>query len=188
MARPPFAPTAELRKLVQNLAGIACTNQEILDSIPWPGADGKPLDMKTFTKHFGSELTRGKSLAHKRLKATAFDMALTDRDRTMLIFLLKTQCGFRESIEVQNTGKDGAELPSNAPVFYLPRKDEPPAPLSNTPREPTAAPRRDAMQRPAPALAPALPTPPRAASEPGPRAVGNVRPSSRFLDGADPRR
>lgn len=119
-----FDPTDEQRALVGNLAGIGCTQEEIVQCIPWGRPDGKPINAETLRAHFRAELDRGRAAALSRLKQRAFDMAEAG-DRTMLIFLLKTQCGWKETIAVEATGKDGAPLPApvNAVACYLPLKD-----------------------------------------------------------------
>ena len=125
--RPPFEPTAEQRKLVNSLAGIGCTNDELLECIPWGKEDGKPIDEKTLLKHFKPELKRGRSLAAMTLKKRAYDMAAAG-DKTMLIFLMKTKLGYSETQKVEHTGKDGAPLPAAVagPILYLPAKDPDP--------------------------------------------------------------
>ena len=122
-----FEPTPEQRKLVTNMAGIGCTNEELLQCIPWDRPDGQPISEKTLLKHFRPELTRGRSLAAMKLKKTAFELA-EGGDKTMLIFLLKTKHGYSETVKVENTGKDGAPLPAAqlGPILYLPAKDADP--------------------------------------------------------------
>ena len=118
-----FDPTDEQRELVAKLAGIGCTQDEILLCTPWGRPDGKPINGETLRKHFRIELDRGRAAALSRLKRTAFDLAEAG-DRTMLIFLLKTQCGWKETIAVEATGKDGAPLQAvNNVLCYLPEKD-----------------------------------------------------------------
>ena len=128
--------------------------------------------------------------ARELLEAAAdpFELAKARELGHHLRWLAKTSDprGFGDKIGVG--GAEGMPAVQVESLIFLPQKDPLPPALSNTPREPSAAPRRDATQRPAPTPAPTLPTPPRAAPEATPRAVGNVRPSSRFLDGADPRR
>jgi hypothetical protein len=120
----PFEATPEQRQLVQNMSGINCTEEEILNCVPWGRPDGKPISAKTMREHFGPELQRGRALAGMKLKKSAYDLASAG-DKTMLIFLLKTKHGFSETVKVEQTGKDGAPLPAAGPVLYLPAKDTP---------------------------------------------------------------
>lgn len=115
----PFVPTPEQRQLVANLAGINCTQEEIVQCVPWGRPDSQPLNVDTMRKHFADELARGRSLAAMRLKKKAAEMAL-DGNVTMMIFLLKTQHGYSETVKVENTGKDGAPLAG--PLLYMPAK------------------------------------------------------------------
>jgi len=125
----PFEPTEEQRKLVLNMSGIGCTNDELLLCIPWGRPDDKPIDEKTLLKYFKPELARGRAVQGMKLKRTAFDLAVGG-DKTMLIFLLKTKHGYSETVKVENTGKDGAPLPAATvvagPLLYLPAKDADP--------------------------------------------------------------
>jgi hypothetical protein len=120
----PFEPTAEQRKLVQNLAGVACTREEILHCVPWGRPDGQPIAMDTLLKHFATELERGTALSKMRAKKKLQDHIEANHFGA-LVFYLKTQCGWKETVEVQSTGKDGEPLPPAqlGPVLYLPAKD-----------------------------------------------------------------
>jgi len=135
-----FEATPEQAKQVRSLAGIGCTNEEILQVVPWGRPDDLPIDEKTLLKYFKTELVRGRSLAAMNLKKRAYDMA-AEGDRTMLIFLMKTKYGYSETVKVEQTGKDGAPLPVAVagPILYLPAKDPdphlPPAPTGASTEE-----------------------------------------------------
>lgn len=124
MAQKPFVATDDQRQQVERLAGVGCTVEEVLHCTAWGRA---PISEATLRRHFEPELARGQAAALSRLKSTAFDLAVGG-DKTMLIFLLKVRCGWRETMRVEQTGADGAPLP--APVFaatlYLPQKDATP--------------------------------------------------------------
>lgn len=117
-----------------NLAGVGCTQEEILFCVPWGLPNDRHPTEKTLRKHFRAELDRGHALSGMQLKKRAYDMAVGG-DKTMLIFVLKTQFGWRETVAVENSGPNGAPLPAGAVVqFYLPAKDarqeEEPAPAA----------------------------------------------------------
>ncbi len=179
--RPPFAPTVEQRKLVQKLASIRCTAEEVLECVPWGLPDSQVLDEKSLRKHFRAELDKGRSLANMRLKQRISEMV--DQGNTaMTIFVAKVQLGWKETTVVEAVGKDGAPLPAatiRGPVFYMPVKDVL-APLATNPHE---APYRPA-ERPLEPIPTQAPAPPSAASpEPAvaaPIAAGNARPSGKF--------
>ena len=188
MAPPRFTPTPEQRALVQNLSAIACTQQEILECVPWGQPSGKPIDQKTLLKYFQPELERGKALSLMRLKKTAFELA-ADGDRTMLIFLLKTQCHWSETVKIEQTGKDGAPLAMPAVVAYLPTKDPAPEPIAELEHGIARLPAKDA-----PLLGrssnepPTLPAWHQGTPDPGVVTAGTTRSTQLFPAAADPRR
>jgi hypothetical protein len=125
MSANRFRPTAEQRKLVETLSGIGCTQDEIVECVPWGKKDGRAIDAKTLRRHFGAELTRGRSIAHMRIKKRLYELAMAG-DRTMLIFFAKTRFGWSETMKVEQSGPDGAPLTAAQVQIYLPLKDRPP--------------------------------------------------------------
>lgn len=72
---------------LENMAAIGMTQQEI--------SDVKGISVDTLRKYAQAELKRGKSKMLAQVKRKAFELALAG-DRTLLIFILKTQAGWRE--------------------------------------------------------------------------------------------
>jgi len=80
---------------------------------------------KTLFKNFREELDEGMSMAYSKLTQTAYRIAVEDKNVTMLIFLMKTRLGFRETdreggnnaepkkIQIKPVVKDGRR--SNSP-------------------------------------------------------------------------
>lgn len=122
MARPPFKPSPDQRRLVQELTGIGVSQEDVLSVVPWGQSSGKPIDLKTLRKHFGTELSRGVALANMRIKRRAYELAEAG-NVTLLIFLLKVRCGWRETVAVEASGPNGQPLPAAQMVLYLPVKD-----------------------------------------------------------------
>ncbi len=118
-----FEPTQEQRRLVQQLAGIGCTEGELRETIDWHRPDGLPISLPTLRRHFRNELNKGRALAHMKVKKSLFEQ-IQAGSVASTIFYLKTQCGWKETVAVENSGPNGAPL-SSAPVFYLPVKDQP---------------------------------------------------------------
>ena len=192
MARPPFKPTSEQRKLVLNMAGIGCTTEEIQQCVPWGLPDDKTIDEKTIRAHFRQELDRGYALDAMRVRRSLHDL-ITAGNVAATIFYCKVRLGMKETQVVEATGKDGAPLPMAQ--LYLPAKTEIPPLLPARPgslADAATAPNRPAQPAPAPtaATAPAEPRlPPRLAFAEPPlaRVHGTARPTDRYLP-ADPRR
>ncbi len=188
MGRPPFSPTADQRHLVERLTSRGAALDEVAEVLAALVPSGRPLDPKTLRKHFSRELSRGRAHAARRLKQKAFDLA-AGGDRTMLIFLLKTQHGYSETTRFEQTGKDGAPVPAasfSGPVFYL--ADEPP---------PQPVPAKLAIQQSAPTVEQSRPTVEALASQarpscppepPPPSAFGRVATDGPFIQPrSDPR-
>ena len=165
-----FVPTAEQRALVQNMAGIGCTHEEVLMCIPWGRPDGKPISKHTLHRHFRSELDRGKALANMKVKRSLFELTQAG-NLGAICFYLKTQCGYRETLAVEATGKDGAPLAA-AVMLYLPRKDEPADEQAERPERPAST--VTAVVEPTRPALPAWPEP--AAEKPTARVVGSIEP------------
>ena len=121
--------------MVQRLAGILCTHEEILECVPWGLPDGQVIDMKTLAKHFRAELGRGKALSKMKVKKRLADL-IEQGVPSAVFFYLKTQCGWSETVKTEVTGAGGAALPAAtfAALLYLPQKSEVPA-LVRTPIE-----------------------------------------------------
>jgi hypothetical protein len=122
MARPSFEPTAEQRRLVQQLAGIGCTADEIVECVPW--STGKSISVDTLQRKFPDELRKGRALAHMRVRRRLFD-EIENGNTAALIFYCKSQLGMKETAAVELSGKDGAAL-TPAAVVILPAKDAAP--------------------------------------------------------------
>jgi hypothetical protein len=104
MARPRFKPSAEHRRTVEAMSGYGMTEEQIAILI---GPRG--IDPKTLRKHFRRELSRGAAQAMAKLKQTAYQMATVEKNTTMIIFLLKTRGGSRETDRIERGGPH--ELP-----------------------------------------------------------------------------
>jgi hypothetical protein len=114
-----YEPTSEQRKLVEKLAGLNCTQAEIIDCVPW--GNDREIDLKTLRKHFRHELDRGHSLVNMRLRGKLYEEAMAG-NTACLIFLAKSRLGMKETTVVEQTGKDGAPLPQQQVCVYLPAK------------------------------------------------------------------
>lgn len=107
-----------------------CYNPEVAALVERHAAVGTAYSdiamMVGLTEHmlknvYGKELQEGKTKADFKLKETAYQMAVADKNTAMAIFLLKARCGYRETsnVEVKNTtklvlfGDEPAEEPEN---------------------------------------------------------------------------
>lgn len=87
MPRPSKKPGKQDLQEIEALAGIGLTQQQI--------ADIKGLCVDTLRKYARLHLIRGKSKGIAKLAETAYKRALAG-NTAILIFLLKTQAGWRE--------------------------------------------------------------------------------------------
>ena len=87
MPRKPKKPGDQALREIEVLASIGLTQQQI--------ADIKDMCVDTLRKYARLQLIRGKSKGIAKLAETAYKRAL-DGNTALLIFLLKTQAGWRE--------------------------------------------------------------------------------------------
>jgi hypothetical protein len=85
--RPPFAPTDDLRKQVEFLAGIGLAHHKIAQSLG--------ISPTTLRKHFREPLNSGAIQAKTQVLSSLFDLATKYRNTSAAIFYAKTRCGFR---------------------------------------------------------------------------------------------
>lgn len=58
----------------------------------------------TLEKYYRKELDEGKAMATAKLTQTAYRLAVDEKNVTMLIFLMKTRLGYRETDKTQEQG------------------------------------------------------------------------------------
>ena len=113
--RPPFEPTADERKLVEQMAAVGIPQESISLLV----RDG--IDEKTLRKHFRRELDTGAPKANAKVGGTLFNKAMSG-DTTAAIFWAKTRMGWREKTEIELSGGlriavvRFSELPSENPI------------------------------------------------------------------------
>jgi hypothetical protein len=108
--RPQFAPTAELRRLVETLAGYGIPQDDICRLVT--DAYGKALSHTTLRKHFRGELDTGAVKANAKVAESLFKQA-TGSGRsavTAAIFWLKTRAQWKETTVLEHAGKDGEPI------------------------------------------------------------------------------
>lgn len=102
-------PTDESRRVVEVM--VACGNTE--DDI----AIAIGIAPKTLRRHYGAEIKAGKAKCHGKVQECLFRMAISGNHPAATFFYLKTQCGWRETSNVDITS-DGKGL---VPVtVYIP--------------------------------------------------------------------
>lgn len=111
---PNFEPTAEERKLVEMVAGVGLSHEQMRYLIKRPGADGRmqPISVDTLTRHFHDELITGQASAIAtvagKLYATAIG-APGPQATASQIFWLKSRAGWKETVGLELPPTDSEE-------------------------------------------------------------------------------
>ena len=114
--RPAFAPTAEQRELVKDLAGLGARQVEICRFIEF---EGRSIGVTTLQKYFDEELTVGYVEANAKVAQSLFQLA-TGGNVAACIFWLKSRAGWRESPQTHElTGPHGEPLQAPAPPSFI---------------------------------------------------------------------
>lgn len=88
--KPPFEPTEDERKLVEQMSAVGIPHESIALVV----RDG--IDDKTLRKHFRSELDTAKVKANAKIGGRLFNKAMAG-DTAALIFWCKTRMGWKET-------------------------------------------------------------------------------------------
>jgi len=88
MARPPFAPTEEQRKIVTALAGYGAKQEDIARILE--------ISEHTLRSRFRKELDRGAAEAKAKVLQTLYKLAISGKCPAATFFFAKTRCGLRE--------------------------------------------------------------------------------------------
>lgn len=91
VGQPPHKPTAASRRLVSDLSGYGFPQEEICLYVG--------ITKPTLRKHYKDEIAKAKVLKKFNVINNAYQKATDDdpRNNNILIFWLKTQCGWKES-------------------------------------------------------------------------------------------
>ena len=114
--RDEHVPTEENRALVRALAKYGVRQREIAVQIG--------VSTGILIKYYSAELDAGMAEAAEGLAKTAYLMAM-DGDVRMMIFLLKTRLGYKETTRVECSGPDGAPIKTEQAIrvtFVRPHK------------------------------------------------------------------
>ena len=68
------------------------------------------ISQNTLRKLYAKELEEGEALGDSKLYETAFSIATKQKNVTMLIFLMKTRLGLKETERHEVTGEDGGPV------------------------------------------------------------------------------
>lgn len=111
MARTPFNPTREQRLSVGVM--VACgVPQDAICAAVINQQTGQPIDSKTLRKAFRAELNDAKATANGLVAQSLFKKATGSGSQsvTAAIFWLKTQAGWKETVQLNGAGPNGAHL------------------------------------------------------------------------------
>lgn len=107
--RPPFRPTDDQRRQVEELAGLGLSQHEIALVIYNPDRDGAPISEVTLRKHFAHELAVGAPRANAEVARRLYKKATSDdhpQAATCAIWWTKARMGWkseeRHQIDVES--------------------------------------------------------------------------------------
>jgi hypothetical protein len=106
--RPPFVPTDEQRELVKQMAISKHPPEAMAAMILWPDTK-KPISVRTLYNKFEREIFESRVRANNIAVGKLFQSVLSGSVAAQ-IFWAKCQLGWRETVHVEATGKDGAPL------------------------------------------------------------------------------
>lgn len=114
--RDEHIPTDEKRAIVRALAKYGVRQHDIAVQIG--------VTTGTLVKYYRDDLDAGMAEAAEGLAKTAYQMAM-DGDVRMMIFLLKTRLGYRETTRIECSGPDGEPIKTEQAIrvtFVRPHK------------------------------------------------------------------
>lgn len=114
--RDEHVPTDEKRAIVRALAKYGVRQHDIAVQIG--------VAKGTLAKYYSEDLDAGMAEAAEGLAKTAYQMAM-DGDVRMIIFLLKTRLGYRETTRIECSGPDGEPIKTEQAIrvtFVRPHK------------------------------------------------------------------
>jgi hypothetical protein len=112
MARPTFTPTDAQRENVKILSACGVPQSTMCQIIV---GKNDPIDEKTLRKHFKVELESGAALANAKVAQSLFKKA-TGGNVTAQLFWLKTRAGWKETQNLEVTGKNGGAIETTQKV------------------------------------------------------------------------
>ena len=114
--RDEHVPTEEKRAIVRALAKYGVRQHDIAVQIG--------VTKVTLVKYYRDDLDAGMAEAAEGLAKTAYQMAM-DGDVRMMIFLMKTRLGYRETTRIECSGPDGEPIKTEQAIrvtFVRPHK------------------------------------------------------------------
>lgn len=114
--RPRKVKDPRASSIVKALAQYGVPQDRICTVLAESGFE--KISYATLEREYADELATGKAMGESKLMETAFKLA-SDGNVTMLIFLLKTRLGLRETNRVEMTSPDGSMTPKSGAVFNL---------------------------------------------------------------------
>lgn len=103
--RPAHEPTEKERKMVESMSAYGIPQQDIAAVLG--------INRSTLLNHYREELDTARSKANAKVAEMLYRQA-TDIDNprsvTAAIFWLKTRAGWKETMTVENVGRDGGPI------------------------------------------------------------------------------
>lgn len=101
MGRPTHKPTKELRSQVESLSGFGVPQEQICSILG--------ICDDTLRKYYEEEILNGQAKTNSKIATALFNKAING-DTTALIFWAKTRMRWKETSQLELTGKDDGPI------------------------------------------------------------------------------
>lgn len=109
VGRPRKERDPKAAQMVKTMASRLIPQDDICVALKEAGFEY--MNKNTLEREYREDLDAGYALGRSKLRQTAMDVAINEKDRSVLIFLLKSVCGLREHSSVEMTSPDGSMSP-----------------------------------------------------------------------------
>lgn len=115
--RPKKERDPRAARMVKTMASRLIPQEDICVALKEAGFEY--MNKNTLEREYREDLDAGYALGRSKLRQTAMEVAINEKDRSVLIFLLKSVCGLREHSSVEMTSPDGSMSPKEFTIHFI---------------------------------------------------------------------